>query len=117
LWVYKDRASLDDLGFKSSDSIFPDFVLHGLPVGLSGLLIAGILSATMGSLSSALNSLSNSTVADIMNAWFRHRPEPEQMLKIARYLTLVWAVIMAGFASLFDDTGSQVVVIGLSITG
>ncbi|MET0450817.1 MAG: sodium:solute symporter [Mycobacterium sp.] len=117
LWVYLDGASLDELGFKSSDSIFPDFVLHGLPVGLSGLLIAGILSATMGSLSSALNSLSNSTVADIMNAWFGHTPEPAQMLKIARYLTLVWAAVMAGFASLFDDTSSQVVVIGLSITG
>ncbi|SHH40699.1 transporter, SSS family [Jatrophihabitans endophyticus] len=117
LWVYKDGAALDKLGFKTSDQIFPDFVLHGLPVGLSGLLIAGILAATMGSLSSALNSLSNSTVADIMSAWLGRRPTPEQMLTIARYATLAWTAVMVVFASLFDDTGSQVVVIGLSITG
>lgn len=117
LWVYEKGASLDELGFTSSDSIFPAFVLYGLPVGLSGLLIAGILSATMGSLSSALNSLSNSTVADIITAWFGRNPSPEQLLRIARYATLVWAAVMVGFASLFTDTTNQVVVIGLSITG
>ncbi len=117
LWVYKDGASLDKLGFASSDSIFPDFVLNGLPVGLSGLLIAGILAATMGSLSSALNSLSNSTVADIITAWFGRKPSPDTMLTIARYATLAWTAVMVVFASLFDDTGNQVVVVGLSITG
>ncbi len=117
LWVYSDGAGLDKLGFASSDSIFPNFILHGLPVGLSGLLVAGILSATMGSLSSALNSLSNSTVADIMAAWFGYRPDPRTLLTIARYATLVWAAAMAGFACLFNDTKNQVVVVGLSITG
>ena len=117
LWVDEQGASLDRLGFASSDSVFPAFVLYGLPVGLSGLLIAGILGATMGSLSSALNSLSNSTVADIVTAWFGRRPSPGRTLQIARWATLAWAAVMVGFASLFTDTENQVVVIGLSITG
>ncbi|GAB2456048.1 sodium:solute symporter [Jatrophihabitans fulvus] len=115
LWVYKDMKPLPE--GVSSDTVFPDFVLNGLPVGLSGLLIAGILAATMGSLSSALNSLSNSTVADIINAWVGHKPSPQQMLTIARYATLAWTAVMVVFASLFDDTKNQVIVIGLSITG
>ena len=39
------------------------------------------------------------------------------MLRIARYATLAWTAIMVGLRLLFDDTKSQVVVIGLSITG
>ena len=43
-------------------------------MGVSGLLVAGILGAAMGSLSSALNSMSNSTVADIIDSFVARRP-------------------------------------------
>jgi len=44
LWVASNGASLQQLGLRS-DQIFGDFILRGLPVGLSGLLVAGILAA------------------------------------------------------------------------
>ena len=65
LWVHLDGKPPAALGLRSSDDLFPRFILDELPAGLSGLLIAGILSATMGSLSSALNSMANSTVVDL----------------------------------------------------
>ena len=38
-------------------------------------------------------------------------------LRLSRGLTILWAVVMAVFASLFADTKSQVVLLGLGIAG
>ena len=116
LWVHLGGKAPAELGLHSSDDLFPRFILDELPPGLSGLLIAGILSATMGSLSSALNSMANSTVADLWRAMGR-AAEDAAALQLSRLLTVVWAAVMAGFACLFTDTHSQVVLLGLGIAG
>ncbi|MCC6681381.1 MAG: sodium/solute symporter [Phycisphaeraceae bacterium] len=38
------------------DQLFPSYIVSGLPAGLSGLIIAGLLAAAMSSLSSGINS-------------------------------------------------------------
>ncbi len=43
---------------QQADTLFPRFIALGLPIGLSGLVIAGLLAAAMSSLSSGLNSVS-----------------------------------------------------------
>lgn len=117
LWVHLGGKTPAELGLRSSDDLFPRFILDELPPGLSGLLIAGILSATMGSLSSALNSMANSTVADLWRALGRGTAEDAAALRLSRLFTAVWAAAMAGFACLFTDTRSQVVLLGLGIAG
>jgi SSS family transporter len=117
LWAYNNGRSFTDLGLHSSDDLYPDFILHGLPVGISGLLVAGILGAAMGSLSSALNSMSNSTVSDLMRSFFRRAPGEETMLRLARVMTLVWAVLMAVFACAFSTSTGNVYLTGLAIAG
>ncbi|PKP16361.1 MAG: sodium:solute symporter [Bacteroidetes bacterium HGW-Bacteroidetes-23] len=47
------------------DYVFIHFILHYLPTGLVGLLLAVILSAAMSSTASELNALSSTTVIDI----------------------------------------------------
>ncbi len=116
LWVHLGGKTPAQLGLASADGLFPSFILNELPQGLSGLLIAGILSATMGSLSSALNSMANSTVADLWRAMGR-TADDAATLRLSRVLTIVWAVVMAGFASLFTDTKGSVVLLGLGIAG
>jgi solute:Na+ symporter, SSS family len=116
LWSYNHGKTFGQLGLKSSDNIYPQFILHGLPVGISGLLVAGILGAAMGSLSSALNSMSNSTVADLI-ASFGRRPPDRTMLRIARAMTLVWAALMAVFACGFSTSTGNVYLTGLAIAG
>ncbi|MCN9241589.1 sodium:solute symporter [Streptomyces sp. RY43-2] len=117
LWSYNNGRSFTDLGLKSSDDLYPHFILHSLPVGVSGLLVAGILGAAMGSLSSALNSMSNSTVSDLIRSFFRRTPSEETMLKLARVMTLVWAVLMAVFACAFSTSTGNVYLTGLAIAG
>ncbi len=50
--------------FQSADRIFPGFIVHEMPHGVAGLLIAAILAAAMSNLSAALNSLASTTVID-----------------------------------------------------
>ncbi|MEU6478532.1 sodium:solute symporter [Streptomyces sp. NPDC047017] len=117
LWAYHGGRSVTGLGLRGSDDLYPDFILHGLPVGVSGLLVAGILGAAMGSLSSALNSMSHSTVSDLVRGLLRRTPSEAAMLRLARGTTLVWAVLMAVFACAFSTGTGNVYLTGLTIAG
>ncbi|RJO75181.1 sodium:solute symporter [Nocardia panacis] len=117
LWSYNGGKSAKELGLTSADSLYPNFILHGLPVVISGLLVAGILGAAMGSLSSALNSMANSTVADIIRSFSRRGLDDDAMLRLARVMTLVWAVLMALFAMGFSSTAGNVYLTALTIAG
>lgn len=55
-------ASIKD----QADTLFPRFILIGLPPGVSGLVMAGILAAAMSSLSSGLNSVSSVISEDFL---------------------------------------------------
>jgi SSS family solute:Na+ symporter len=50
----------------SADTLFPRFIAHGFPSGISGLVLAGLLAAAMSSLSSGINSSSLSIVNDFI---------------------------------------------------
>lgn len=117
LWINYGGQTPHQLGLTDSDQLFPLFIIRDLPVGISGLMIAGILGATMGSLSSAMNSMSNSTVTDLIHLFHRRDYSDQTMLRMSRITTLLWAGALVGFASMFTNTDSPVVVLGLSITG
>lgn len=50
----------------SGREVFPYFILHQMPAGMRGLVIAGILATAMGSLSTALNALATSFARDFL---------------------------------------------------
>ena len=71
-----------------SDEIFPKFIIESLPVGIAGLVIAGLLSASMSTLSSTFNSLASTTIFDL----FKIREKgvtPEKELHYSRMATLL----------------------------
>jgi SSS family transporter len=117
LWVFYGRQSVAQLGMQSPDDVFSRFIIDDLPVGVSGLLIAGVLASTMGALASALNALSTSTVADLYQRFTKRPPEDSKLLQHGRMWTLIWAVVFALFASLFSTTKNSVIELGLAITG
>jgi Na+/proline symporter len=117
LWAHNGFRNLKALGVKSSDDIFTNFITSELPAGVAGLLIAAILASTMGALASALNALSNSTVADLYQRFTQRKPEDSTLLRHGRIWTLVWAVVFAVFGSLFSSRNNPVIEQGLSITG
>ncbi|TNC22469.1 sodium:solute symporter [Amycolatopsis alkalitolerans] len=117
LWAHNGFRTLTELHAKSSDDVFTNFITSELPVGVAGLLIAAILASTMGALASALNALSNSTVADLYQRFTKRKPEDSKVLRHGRVWTLVWAVVFAVFGSLFSSRNNPVIEQGLSITG
>ena len=66
-----------------------------LPVGVVGLVMAGLFAASMSSLDSAFNSLSAVTVTDFV---LKFKPEIAQnslkMLRLSKLITLLWWVII-----------------------
>ena len=89
------------------DREFSTYIVNHLPVGLKGILLAGVLSAAMSTLSSSINSLSSSTIAD----WFGKNTD----LKLARKVSLFWAIVLIGMALVFDEGNTSIVVMGLKI--
>ncbi|ANY10422.1 sodium:solute symporter [Pseudonocardia sp. HH130630-07] len=117
LWGYYGGATPAALGLQTGDELFPRFIVEGLPPGVSGLLLAGILAAAMSTLSSSLSALSSSTVIDLVQTVFRRELSTGQGIRLARITTLVWGLVFIVFANLFTSTENPVVELGLSVAG
>ncbi|MDE2731204.1 MAG: sodium:solute symporter [Bacteroidota bacterium] len=115
LWVHYAGQSPDALGLSRADEIFPKYMIEGLPAGLSGLLLAGILAAAMSTLSSSLNSLASSTMMDLYERLIRRPLADTRALRLSRWMTLAWGGLFVVFASLFEDTQNPIVELGLAI--
>jgi SSS family transporter len=88
--------------------IFLYFVLHHLPKGLIGLLIAVIFLSAWGSIAAALNSLSSSTMIDLYKrVWFPHKSEIHYY-NASKWLTLFWGVFCIATAMFASRLGSLI---------
>lgn len=90
-------------GVVKGSQIFPFFILNVMPAGLRGLVLAGVLATTMGSLSTALNSLATSFMRDF-NAAFNHADATEhQRVRLLKGSTFVFAtlLILVGLATAY----------------
>jgi solute:Na+ symporter, SSS family len=104
------------LGLKSSDEIFPKFIVESLPTGIAGLVVAGVLASAMGTLSSSISSLASSTYLDLFRLTTKGRSLSEgQEVVWSRLFTLFWGMVLIGGAMLFTDARNPVVELGLKI--
>lgn len=100
-------AEYAESGIKA-DLMMPVFILKYLPHGLIGLLMIGILSAAMSSLSSTINSLAAVTVEDV----FKKEGEvldSERYMKLSKAAVLFWGIVCIGAAYLFGGSNSPVI--------
>lgn len=94
---------------ESPDKVFPTLVQEYLPIGLTGLVLAGLISAILSSVDSALNSASTLLVLDFLEP---ARGRPFSAAEGRRYGTLatlgfmvvaaVWAPSIQNFPGLFQ---------------
>lgn len=101
IYIYLGGAPLE------KDREFAHYIIHELPVGLRGLLLAGVLSAAMSTLSSSINSLASSTLRD----WIKKDAD----LKTARIISIFWAAVLIVIAMVFDESDKAIVEVGLQI--
>ncbi len=88
------------------DSAFPLFIVKKIPVGLCGLVIAGLFSAAMSTLDSSMNSVSSVVVTDFYSKINPGASEKAKMLT-ARYTTVLVGVVGTGFALILAASNIQ----------
>ena len=98
----------------SNDEIFPKFIVERLPHGISGLVIAAIFAAAMSNLSGSLNSLASTTVLDFYKPLINPKASDESLLKLSKWLTAAWGIILILIAFVARGWGS-VFTVGLTI--
>jgi len=111
LWAFYRVPSAT---FGKPDRIYPTFIVTHMPHGISGLLIAAILAAAMSNLSAALNSLSSSTIMDFL-LQLRPKTDERARMKLSRFATFFWAMVLFGLAVLALQKVGRVVEVGLQI--
>lgn len=74
--------------------VFPYFIMHELPAGLRGLVIAAVLATAMGSLSTALNALATSLARDFVLPRLPAGQSDAAQVRVLRRCTLLFALLI-----------------------
>ncbi len=90
-----------------ADLMMPVFILKYLPHGMIGLLMIGIMSAAMSSLSSTINSLSAVSVEDVLKR--QGIVNDENYIWYSKLMVVFWGVVCIGAAFLFGGSNSPVI--------
>jgi Na+/proline symporter len=99
LWVFY-QTHHDPALPKTPNEIFGHYILYEMPVGIRGLLLAGIFATAMGSLSTAINALATSFTRDWYEPYINPGSTSEQSLRAVRWATVWFSVLMIVVASI-----------------
>jgi SSS family solute:Na+ symporter len=78
----------------ADNEIFGHYIVHEMPVGFRGLIIAGVFATMMGSTSAALNALATSFTKDFYLPYIRPSADDRQAIRAARIATAVFGILM-----------------------
>lgn len=78
-----------DLG----DKVLPHFIVHELPAGVAGLLIAAIFAAAMSSMDTSLNSSATLVLCDIYKRYLRPQAGERESMSVLYLSTLAFGVV------------------------
>lgn len=83
------------------DATFPLFIAAELPMGITGLIIAGIFAAAMATLSSIMNSVSTLASVDFYEKLVKN-PDPAKSVRFAEWMTVAAGLLGMGCALLLS---------------
>lgn len=94
LWVHYELAP-DALLPTAANEVFAHYIVHEMPVGIRGLIIAGVFATMMGSTSAALNALATSFIRDFYEPYIaRSETGGLRTVAAARWATVVFGMLM-----------------------
>jgi SSS family transporter len=97
-----------DADTNDTNYIFLSFIINFLPVGIIGLLIAAILSASMSSTSAELNALASTSIIDFYKRLFKKNASESHYLKASKLATIFWGFYAILFALFAQHLGSLI---------
>jgi len=109
------RTALDNwMGFiyvdeltRKSDQLFPKYISQGLPIGITGLVIAGLLAAAMSSLSSGMNSASSVITSDFISPFRSSKPNEKSEIVIARWVSVFIGLVVVALSLIVDQVSGN----------
>ena len=110
LWAFFENRA-----FPAPDAIFPTFIVENMPPGMTGLVIAAILAASMSTLSGSINSLGAATTHDIYLPLTKRRADDPATLRMGKLFSLAWGIALLTASLLYREQGTPVVIVALSI--
>jgi SSS family solute:Na+ symporter len=121
LWVYYHINSSLTLP-AAENEIFAHYIVTQMPIGLRGIIVAGVFATMMGSTSAALNALATSFTKDFYLPYFARDKAAESAIWAARLATLVFGGLMILVAtvtanSVLHDSKLTILPIALGIVG
>ncbi len=88
--------------------VFLGFVLHNLPAGLVGLVLAAVFAASMSSTAAELNALASTTVVDVYRRLVRPGASERHYVLAGKAATVFWGVFAVAFAQYAARLGSLI---------
>lgn len=76
----------------TTDQIFPLFIANEMPIGIAGLIVAGIFSAAQSTVSTSMNSTATTVVTDFMRPYRLAKTE-SGYLNAARIVTVLMGIL------------------------
>jgi Na+/proline symporter len=98
LWVHY-QAAPDPRLPETDNEIFAYYIVTSMPVGLRGLIVAGVFATMMGSTSAALNALATSFTKDFYLPYFARQNSAGTAIHAARAATIVFGIAMVVVAT------------------
>jgi SSS family solute:Na+ symporter len=92
------RASHSDVTANDADYVFITFILHHLPHGVIGLLVAAFFAAALSSKAAELNALGSSTTIDFYRHVIKRDATDADCLTASKWFTALWGLGAIGFA-------------------
>ncbi len=86
----------------TTDQIFPLFILNETPVGIAGLIVAGVFAAAQSTVSTSMNSTATAVVTDFLRP-FKACKSERGYLNAARALTLAFGIAGTLIGLVFVD--------------
>ena len=104
---YKSQPELLDPTLERNDGILPFFILQNLPVGVAGLIVAGIFAAAQSTISSSLNSVATAFVTDYYGRILKPESPDPARLAVARRVVIALGLVGIVLASWIAATGMK----------
>lgn len=82
------------------DQVFPYFIIHEIPDGVSGIFVAAVFAAAISTLDSRLAELADVSVTNIYRPYLKKSGSEAHYLRVARLLIVAWGILFCG-ASIF----------------
>jgi len=99
LWYLPGLAArVIDPGIRTADAVIPTMLTRLVPTGIFGLIVCGLLSAQMSTISSNINSTATLFTSDIYQRVFRRKATGREVLAVVRLVTLLVGFFMVAFS-------------------